>query len=87
MSENQAMKNEVVKLAARAFLNVIEEHKIEPEETIDYLAMVSASMCDSFPNKREAIAVFLGTFAQSLHILSNKEDYAKNLEIVKDEPK
>ena len=77
MSENQTKKNEVVKLAARAFLNVIEEHKIEPEETIDYLAMVSASMCDSFPNKREAIAVFLGTFAQSLHILNNKEDYAK----------
>ena len=77
MSENQTMKNEVVKIAARAFLNVIEEHKIEPEESIDYLAMMAASMCDSVPNKREAIAAFLQTFAQSLHILNNKEDYAK----------
>ena len=74
MTENQAMKNEVVKLAARAFLNVIEEHKIEPEESIDCLAMVSASMCDSFPNKQEAVAEFLGIFAQSLLILNNKED-------------
>lgn len=68
------MKNEVVKLAARAFLNVIEEHKIEPEETIDYIAMMAASMCDSFPNKKEAIAVFLETFAKSLHILNFKEE-------------
>lgn len=74
MSENQAMKNEVVKIAARAFLNVIEEHKIEPEETIDYVAMMAASMCDSFPNKQEAVAEFLGTFAQSLSFLNNKED-------------
>ena len=74
MSENKAMKNEVVKLAARAFLNVIEEHKIEPEETIDYIAIMAASMCDSLPNKKEAVAVFLETFAQSLHILNIKED-------------
>lgn len=66
------MKNEVVKIAARAFLNVIEEHKIEPKETIDYLAMMSASMCDSFPNKNEAIALFLEIFAKSLHVLNNK---------------
>lgn len=87
MSENQAMKNEVVKIAARAFLNVIEEHKIKPEETIDYMAMMAASMCDSFPNKKVAIAVFLETFAKSLHILNNNEDHAKNLEIVNDEQK
>ena len=68
------MKNEVVKIAARAFLNVIEENKIEPEETIDYMAMMAASMCDCFPNKQEAVAEFLGTFAQSLSILNNKED-------------
>ena len=74
MPINQTMKNEVVKLAARAFLNVIEEHKIEPEETIDYIAMMAASMCDSLPNKKEAIAVFLETLAQSLHILNIKED-------------
>lgn len=76
MTINQTMRNEVVKIAARAFLNVIEEHKIEPEETIDYMAMMAASMCDSLPNKKEAIALFLGTFAQSLHILNNKEDHA-----------
>ena len=74
MSENNAMKNEVAKLAARAFLNVIKEHKIEPEETIDYIAIMAASMCDSLPNKKEAVAVFLETFAQSLHILNIKED-------------
>ena len=79
MTVNQTMRNEVVKLAARAFLNVIEEHKIEPEDTIDYIAMMAASMCDSLPNKKEAIAVFLETFAQSLHILNNKEDHAKEL--------
>jgi len=62
-------KRNASKLGARAFLNEMEKMRIEPEDTIDVIAMVAAAMCGTLPNPKEATASFLTVFASSMQAL------------------
>ena len=69
-------KKEAAKVLARSIMNTMVEQNVPLEESIEVCAITMAAICGSAPEPltpKEAIGIFLSTFAASLQALDDKE--------------